>query len=284
MVIFKKIAPLREWIIIQKNEGKIIGFTPTMGALHKGHLSLAETSQKECDISIVSIFVNPKQFNDPNDLLKYPRPLEDDIELLALQDVEGLFIPEVDEIYPPGEKTKLDFDPGPIAEVLEGKFRPGHFDGVAEVMARLLSIVDPDRLYMGQKDFQQFAIVRKLITDLHLPAHLIMCPIYREENGLAMSSRNVRLSLQARKDAGLIYDTLFKAKIAFEEGDPISQIKARSMTSLTRKDFVPEYFEIVDGLNFEILNDNHESQFVVVCCAVNVEGVRLIDNMIWTED
>jgi len=284
MVIFKKIASLREWIITQKNEGKIIGFTPTMGALHKGHLSLAETSQKECDISIVSIFVNPKQFNDPNDLLKYPRPLEDDIELLALQDVEGLFIPEVDEIYPPGEKTKLDFDPGPIAEVLEGKFRPGHFDGVAEVMARLLSIVDPDRLYMGQKDFQQFAIVRKLITDLHLPAHLIMCPIYREENGLAMSSRNVRLSPQARKDAGLIYDTLFKAKIAFEEGDPISQIKARSMTSLTRKDFVPEYFEIVDGLNFEILNDNHESQFVVVCCAVNVEGVRLIDNMIWTED
>ena len=284
MVIFKKIAPLREWIITQKNEGKIIGFTPTMGALHKGHLSLAETSQKECDISIVSIFVNPKQFNDPNDLLKYPRPLEDDIELLALQDVEGLFIPEVDEIYPPGEKTKLDFDPGPIAEVLEGKFRPGHFDGVAEVMARLLSIVDPDRLYMGQKDFQQFAIVRKLITDLHLPAHLIMCPIYREENGLAMSSRNVRLSPQARKDAGLIYDTLFKAKIAFEEGDPISQIKAKSMTSLTHKDFVPEYFEIVDGLNFEILHDNHESQFVVVCCAVNVEGVRLIDNMIWTED
>src|SRR6187401_329384 len=137
MVIFKKIASLREWIITQKNEGKIIGFTPTMGALHKGHLSLAETSQKECDISIVSIFVNPKQFNDPNDLLKYPRPLEDDIQLLALQDVEGLFIPEVDEIYPPGEKNKLDFDPGPIAEVLEGKFRPGHFDGVAEVMARL---------------------------------------------------------------------------------------------------------------------------------------------------
>lgn len=284
MVIFKKIAHLREWIHRQKNDGKIIGFTPTMGALHKGHLSLVESSQQECGISIVSIFVNPKQFNDPNDLLKYPRPLEDDIRQLVLQGIDALFIPEVDEIYPIGEKIKLDFNPGPLAEVLEGKFRPGHFDGVAEVIFRLLSIIEPDRLYMGQKDFQQFAIVRKLITDHHLPVHLIMCPIYREENGLAMSSRNVRLSPQARKDAGIIYDTLFKAKIAFEEGDSIPEIKERSMTSLTRKDFVPEYFEIVDGLNFEILNDNHESQFVIVCCAVNVEGVRLIDNMILTED
>jgi pantoate--beta-alanine ligase len=255
-----------------------------MGALHMGHLSLAQTSQKECDLSIVSIFVNPKQFNDPNDLIKYPRPLEGDISLLVRQKIDALFIPEVDEMYPVGEKTKPDFQPGPIAEVLEGKFRPGHFDGVAEVMFRLLSIIEPDRLYMGQKDFQQFAIVRKLITDLHLPVHLIMCPIYREENGLAMSSRNVRLSPQARKDAGIIYDTLFKAKIAFEEGDSILMIKERSMVSLTRKDFAPEYFEIVDGLNFETLHDNHESQFVVACCAVNVEGVRLIDNMIWTED
>jgi len=255
-----------------------------MGALHQGHLSLTEVSLEECDITVVSIFVNPKQFNDPEDLLKYPRPLEDDMRMLIKSGVDVLFLPEVDDIYPPDKEIQLDFDPGPLALVMEGKFRPGHFNGVAEVMYRLLSIVESERLYMGQKDFQQLVIVRKLITDKRLTVHLIMCPTLREPNGLAMSSRNVRLSPQAREEAGIIYSTLSEAQRAFEEGDSISQIKEISLAALTRLDFIPEYFDIVDGLNLEDIEDNEASQFIVACCAVRVEGVRLIDNLIWTEN
>ena len=284
MHIFKRVSHLRNWIKDRKNDGKRVGFVPTMGALHQGHLSLVSISLEECDITIVSIFVNPLQFNDPNDLKLYPRPLETDIQMLIDSKADALFLPDVDDIYPPGDENKLDFDPGSLALVMEGKFRPGHFNGVAQVMFRLLSIVEPERLYMGQKDFQQLAIVRKLITDKNLNTILVMCPILREPNGLAMSSRNVRLSPAARKEAGIIFDTLTKAQIDFEEGVPVSQIKEQSLAALTGKDFVPEYFEIVDGLNLEDVADNHVSQFTVACCAVKVEGIRLIDNMIWTEN
>ncbi len=284
MIIFKRVSHIRDWISDRKEKGQRIGFVPTMGALHQGHLSLAAVSLEECDITVVSIFVNPKQFNDPEDLKKYPGPLEDDLRLLCKSGVDVLFLPEINDIYPPGKEIQLDFDPGPLALVMEGKFRPGHFNGVAEVMYRLLSIVDPERLYMGQKDFQQLAIVRKLITDKHLPAHLIMCPTIREPNGLAMSSRNDRLSAQAREEAGMIYNTLSEAQTAFEEGDSIAQIKERSLATLTRLDFIPEYFDIVDGLNLADIADHKASQFIVACCAVRVEGVRLIDNLIWTEN
>lgn len=284
MIIFKRVSHLRDWILKQKEDGKGIGFVPTMGALHQGHMSLAEVSLGECDITIVCIFVNPKQFNDPEDLLKYPRPIEEDMHLLIKSEVDVLFLPEADDIYPPGEEIQLDFDPGPSAKVMEGKFRPGHFQGVAEVVYRLLSIVEPDRLYMGQKDFQQLTIIRKMITDLHLPVQLIMCPTIRESNGLAMSSRNVRLSPQAREEAGMIFRTLNEAQRALEEGDAITRIKERSMSALTRPDFLPEYFDIVDGLNLEDITDDQPSQFIAICCAVRVEGVRLIDNLIWTEN
>jgi len=284
MHIFKRVSHLRDWIRDRKTEGKHIGFVPTMGALHQGHLSLVSASLEECDFTVVSIFVNPLQFNDPNDLKIYPRPLESDIQMLVSSKADVLFLPEVDDIYPPGTEKTLDFDPGSLALVMEGKFRPGHFNGVAQVMFRLLSIVEPERLYMGQKDFQQLAIVRKLITDKNLNTILVMCPIFRETNGLAMSSRNVRLSSTARKEAGIIYNTLSEALRDFEEGVAISAIKEKSLAALTGKDFVPEYFEIVDGLNLEDVADNHESQFIVACCAVKVEGVRLIDNMIWTEN
>ena len=284
MIIFKRVSHLREWIGHRKNDAKSIGFVPTMGALHQGHISLVEASLGECDFTIVSIFVNPKQFNDPEDLRKYPRPLENDIQLLADNRVDVLFLPDVDDIYPPGVKTELKFDPGTLASVMEGQFRPGHFQGVAEVVYRLLTIVEPEKLYMGQKDFQQLTIVRKMITDLQLPVYLMMCPTVREPNGLAMSSRNVRLSSKARQEAGIIITTLNEALRAKEEGERIEVIEKSSMAALANANFLPEYFEIVDGLNLEEIEDDKPSQFIAICCAVNIEGVRLIDNLIWTEN
>ncbi len=283
MYIFKKVSHLQDWIKARKDEGLRIGFVPTMGALHQGHLSLTEGSREECDITIVSIFVNPRQFNDPHDLLNYPRPIENDVQLLLHHDIDVLFLPEVEEIYPADHKLHLDFDPGPLGSVMEGKFRPGHFAGVAEVMYRLLTIIEPDRLYMGQKDFQQVAIVRKLILDTNLDVQLIMCPTLRESSGLAMSSRNLRLSPQARKDAAIIYSTLMEGQKEFTEGMPVIRIKKRAMEVLTRKDFKPEYFSIVDGTNLMDIESKKDSRFVVACCAVSVEGVRLIDNLIWTK-
>ena len=282
MIIFKRVQHIREWMDKHKQGGKTAGFVPTMGALHEGHLSLAETSVADNDLTIVSIFVNPKQFNDKEDLKKYPRPIEEDTKMLNEAGVDCLFLPDEEDIYPPGINTSIDFDPGPAADVMEGKFRPGHFKGMAEVVYRLLSIVEPDKLYMGQKDFQQFVIIRKMISDIHLPVILEMCQTVRETNGLAMSSRNMRLSRQAREEAGIIYSTLVDAQRMFEEGEPISQIKKWALDTLTRPDFEPEYFEIVDGITFAPVMSMEDSQYVVACCAVKVEGVRLIDNAIWT--
>jgi len=282
MIIFKRVQHIREWRDQHKQAGKTIGFVPTMGALHEGHLSLAKTSVAENDFTVVSIFVNPKQFNDKDDLQKYPRPVEEDSELLNEARVDCLFLPGEEDIYPPGINTSIDFDPGPAADVMEGKFRPGHFTGMAEVVYRLLSIVEPDKLYMGQKDIQQFVIIRKMISDMHLPVILEMCPTIREANGLAMSSRNMRLSKHARDEAGIIYSTLVDAQRMYEEGEPIAEIKKWAMNTLTRPGFEPEYFEIVDGITFAPIQSMEDSQYVVACCAVKVEGVRLIDNAIWT--
>lgn len=282
MIIFKRVPHIRDWLHARKADKKVTGFVPTMGALHKGHLSLAERSISECGSTVVSVFVNPRQFNDPEDLKKYPRPVEADLKMLHDLGVDAVFLPDVDDMYPPGDTGKINFDPGPAAMVMEGKFRPGHFEGMAEVVHRLLSIVEPERLYMGQKDFQQLTIVRKMISDLHLPVLLEMCPIVRESNGLAMSSRNERLSRAARNDAGIIYQTLTDAQQLYEENEPISSIKDKALSSLTRNGFQPEYFEIVDGVTLMDIHSNDESQYVVACCAIRVEGVRLIDNAIWT--
>ncbi len=282
MIIFKRVSHLQDWIRKRKAEGKNIGFVPTMGALHKGHLSLAEMSLGISDFTVVSIFVNPKQFNDPEDLKKYPRPIESDIQMLNEVGVDVLFLPDETDIYPSGIDTTIDFDPGPTAEQMEGKFRPGHFKGMAEVVHRLLTIVEPNKLYMGQKDFQQLTIVRKMITDLDLPVVLEMCSTVREPHGLAMSSRNVRLSNLGREKAGIIYRTLVSMQRLFEEDVPIHEIKKTAIESLTSNSLEPEYFEIVDGISLAPIQRMQDSQFVVACCAVNVEGIRLIDNVIWT--
>lgn len=281
MFIFKRASQLREWITDSKASGRTTGFIPTMGALHAGHLSLVNRSKKETDATIVSIFVNPKQFNDQEDLRKYPRPIEHDLRMLYESGVDVLFLPEIEDIYPSGDTNKIDFDPGPTANTMEGKFRPGHFEGMAEVVYRLLMITTPDQLFMGQKDFQQFAIIRKLIDWYQMPVDLVMCPTIRESNGLAMSSRNVRLSETAREKAGIIFNVLTSGKILFEQKGHIDNIQEIALDALRRVGFDPEYFEVVDGYTLEKVQSIEDADQIVACCAVKVEGVRLIDNLIW---
>ena len=281
MFIFKRASQLREWITDSKASGRTTGFIPTMGALHAGHLSLVNRSKKETDATIVSIFVNPKQFNDQEDLRKYPRPIEHDLRMLYESGVDVLFLPEIEDIYPSGDTNKIDFDPGPTANTMEGKFRPGHFEGMAEVVYRLLMITTPDQLFMGQKDFQQFAIIRKLIDWYQMPVDLVMCPTIRESNGLAMSSRNVRLSEAAREKAGIIFNVLTSGKILFEQKGHIDNIQEIALDALRRVGFDPEYFEVVDGYTLEKVQSIEDADQIVACCAVKVEGVRLIDNLIW---
>ena len=283
MFIFKRASDLRDWIADHKAAGRNTGFIPTMGALHAGHLSLVNRSKAETDVTIVSIFVNPKQFNDQEDLRKYPRPIEHDLQMLYESHLDAVFLPEIEDIYPPGDTSKIDFDPGPAANTMEGKFRPGHFEGMAEVVYRLLSITTPDHLFMGQKDFQQFAIIRKLIDWYKMPVDLVMCPTIREANGLAMSSRNVRLSAEAREKAGIIFKVLASGKMLFEQPCPLVEVQQVAMDALYKAGFDPEYFEVVNGYTLEKVQSIDDADQIVACCAVKVEGVRLIDNMIWKE-
>jgi len=281
MFIYKRVTHIRDWVESLKNEGLKVGFVPTMGALHYGHMSLVEKSKAESDVTIVSIFVNPRQFNDPEDLRKYPRPIEADLKMLYEGGVDVVFLPEVEDIYPPGDQQTIDFDPGPSAKTMEGKFRPGHFEGMAEVVYRLLRITTPDHLFMGQKDFQQFSIIRKLITDFRMPVNLVMCPTVREPSGLAMSSRNVRLSPEAREKAGIIYRILSSGQMVFEQQGSVQNVREVVTDALRKMNFDPEYFEIVDGYSLAPVTSPDDAEQIVACCAVKVEGVRLIDNMIW---
>lgn len=279
MHLFKKVSDLQYYLRSLKAAGKTVGFVPTMGALHQGHISLIEASQAECDYTVCSIFVNPTQFNDPKDLDKYPRTPGKDIELLVAGGCDILFMPPVDEIYPPEGLKPLSLDFGALEKVMEGEFRPGHFKGVAQVVHRLLEIVLPDSLYMGQKDYQQVAIVRSMIHQTRLQVHLVTCPTLREKDGLAMSSRNVRLSPAAREEATLIYRTLSEAKTRVGELPP-AEIRAAAWQQLSAPGFRPEYFDIVDGYTLQPVRSFEESEVVVACTAVWLDGVRLIDNMV----
>lgn len=262
------------------NKDNSIGFVPTMGALHSGHISLINRAKIECKYVVCSIFVNPTQFNDPNDLAKYPRPIEHDIEMLKEAKCDILFLPPVDEIYPAGFNKDLNLKFGDLDKVLEGHFRPGHFDGMAQVVKRLLEIVKPNKLYMGQKDFQQLTIVRSLLSQTKLPITLVMCETIRESDGLAMSSRNTRLDPTLRKSAKLIYELLNWSKQEIKE-KPIPQICEQAMLKLkNQKGFNPEYFEIVDGITLHKLTNYSEHDFIIACVACWVGEVRLIDNII----
>ncbi|MEN9609355.1 MAG: hypothetical protein RLZZ628_169 [Bacteroidota bacterium] len=280
MLLFKRVQDIQQYLNLLRQKGVEIGFAPTMGALHAGHTALITRSKAENQVTVCSIFVNPTQFNDPADLEKYPRTVEHDIEMLVESGCDVLFLPTVAEIYPQGTQQNLPIHFGRLDKVLEGVFRPGHFNGMAQVVYRLLEIVQPNRLYMGQKDFQQLAIVRSLLSQLRSGTELVMCATKREKDGLAMSSRNVRLNAEARAAAPLIHQMLTEALEMTEEYSP-SEIQRRTVQKLKEiKAFNMEYFEIVDGHTLMPIRLLDETDFAVAVTAVWVGGVRLIDNLI----
>lgn len=281
MLLFKKTEDLRKYLQTQKDLNKSIGFAPTMGALHQGHISLVNASKKANDLTVVSIFVNPTQFNESSDLEKYPRTEGSDIEKLTAAVCDVLYMPTIEEVYPAGTESKETFDFGNLVKVMEGAERPGHFEGVVQVVKRLLEIVEPSRLYMGQKDYQQFAIIQEMLRQWGAPIEIVRCPIVRESNGLAMSSRNVRLPEDHRKRAILLSQLLQAAKQESKTKSP-SDIEAEAMERMHREpDFRPEYFTISDGRTLEPISDFTTAETVVICVACWVGEVRLIDNIVF---
>ncbi len=283
MRIFKKVADLQNWLNAERENGEKIGFAPTMGALHAGHLELIRMAKRADCLAVASIFVNPTQFNDPKDLEKYPRLPEKDTALLLSADCDVLFMPPVEEVYPPGIDLTIELDFRQLDKVMEGVFRPGHFKGMATVVKRLIDIVQPQRLYMGQKDFQQLSIVRDMIRQLQLPVELVMCPTMREPDGLAMSSRNMRLTPEMRAVASVIHRTLLWAKTAFEQR-PADEVQAEAMQRLAGAGLKPEYFDIVDGISLLPVQQWADSEFVVTCTAAFAGEVRLIDNEVMKKE
>ncbi len=280
MKIFYKTAEIQEHITALKKKGKSIGFTPTMGALHSGHFELIKRASTENDISICSVYVNPSQFNVASDLEKYPRTLEKDAEGLTANGCDILFAPDNKEIYPNGSDYEVDVDLQGLDLEMEGAKRPGHFAGVVQVVKRLIEITDCDRLYMGQKDFQQFTIIRQMIKSLEMNAKLIVCPIVRDEDGLAKSSRNTRLHPDHRKKANILNRVLVQAKEWLSEGRSPIEITYKAMEYLDIPDFRPEYFDIVDGSTLKKISNTDQVDLIVACTAVWAGEVRLIDNMI----
>lgn len=280
MITLKTVKELQTHLNQERAKGKTIGFGPTMGALHQGHMSLMKASNMENDITVCSIFVNPTQFNESSDLAKYPRTLEADQKLLEAHDVDVVFAPGVEDVYPKDLSTKLDIDFQGLDEEMEGEFRPGHFAGVAQVVKRFLDIVQPDTLYMGQKDFQQFSIIQYMIEYYQLPTLLRVVPIEREESGLAMSSRNVRLTQENRDAAKEIYKVLKYVK-RNKYKRPADKLEEYAMERLGKvPDFKPEYFTIADGRTLKSISNVRDTDYAVACTAVWAGDVRLIDNII----
>ena len=260
-------------------DGKTVGFVPTMGALHQGHISLVKQAVSETPVVVVSIFVNPTQFNDPNDLEHYPRTLENDMKLLEPTGCSIVFAPSAKEVYPEPDKRKFNF--GKLEEVMEGKHRPGHFNGVAQVVSRLFDIVKPTKAYFGLKDFQQLAIVKNMVKQLQLPVEIVPCAIIREESGLAMSSRNELLTEEQRKNAAVISETLFKAK-ELKGQKSVQEIADWVTKTINKNPFLDvEYFEIVDDEQLQPVNNWDEKSTKVGCVAVFCGKIRLIDNIVF---
>jgi pantoate--beta-alanine ligase len=278
MFISETIQETTAYINSVKEKGNSVGFIPTMGALHEGHLSLVREAKKETGFVISSIFVNPVQFNNPDDLANYPRDIKKDIQLLESAECDFLFYPSVKEMYPEPVKDVFDFNG--LDSLMEGNFRPGHFNGVATVVKRLFEIIRPNKAYFGLKDYQQLLIIHKLTKDYKLPVEIIPCPTVREKDGLAMSSRNQRLSKQERKQATLLYEVLKMVKI--QSGfSTISEIKSYVDYLFHKsKDVRLEYFEIVDMYTLEPIKAWAQSKNVIACIAAWVGNVRLIDNII----
>ena len=281
MIICKKPQDLQALLKKRRNEKNQIGFVPTMGALHAGHLSLVDAAKKKNNVVVCSIFVNPTQFNDPEDFKKYPITLEKDILMFEIAGCDVLFIPSVEDIYPNGTNNLAHYELGFLETVLEGKFRPGHFQGVCLVMDRLLGIVLPDNLYLGQKDYQQCMVIKKLIELIGLKdkIRVKVCPTLREKDGLAMSSRNTRLSDADRIKATTISKALRYIKENLRTGDT-KKIKDEAKEMLLQNGFLIDYIEIANADTLELIENWNAKEKVVVLAAAFLNNVRLIDNMV----
>lgn len=278
MKILKNKQELINYISEIKTQGLKIGFAPTMGALHQGHLSLYEKARKENDIVISSIFVNPTQFNNPDDLEKYPRTIEVDIELLKnTKNVDAVYTPQIEDLYPNGlERKSYNFNG--LENEMEGKSRPGHFDGVGTVVEELFLQVQPNNAYFGEKDFQQLLIIKKLVEQLNLPINIIGMPIYREENGLAMSSRNMRLTPLQREDAKIIFATLSQVQEMFKSSS-LEEIHQFVKQTFEHSDFELEYFIIANEKTLQETQQIKDNETYRAFIVVIINGVRLIDNI-----
>lgn len=281
MILFKKAEDLHKWLEIQRKAEKKIGFVPTMGALHSGHISLIQSSEKENEITVASIFINPTQFNDPKDFEKYPVTIEKDIDMLEEAGCNVLFMPDAKEVYPGGIKSSKHYDLGYLEKILEGKFRPGHFQGVCMVVHRLLEIVLPDNLYLGQKDYQQCMVITKLVEliEQQKRVRIRICLTLRETDGLAMSSRNMRLSVDERKKATSIYQCLVMIKKELKPGN-LQNARQKAILNLEKSGFRVDYVEIADAGSLQLINEWDGKQKLVALIAAFLDEVRLIDNML----
>ena len=280
MIIIKKISDLQKFLITYAGAGHDAGFVPTMGALHNGHISLISESKENNPVTVCCIFVNPTQFNDPADYEKYPITLENDILLLERSGCDILFLPPVKEIYPDGTLQIKKYDLGHLEKILEGQYRPGHFQGVCMVIERLLNIVQPGNLYLGQKDYQQCMVVKRLVELMGATnkINVRICPTLREKDGLAMSSRNLRLNEEERKKAGTIYTVLRFIKERIAKGD-LTGLKDAGKKMLLENGFKPDYIEIAAASDLELINEWDGEKKVVALIAAFLNEIRLIDNL-----
>jgi pantoate--beta-alanine ligase len=278
METYKKIEELKSRLAeLKLKEGKTIGFVPTMGALHQGHLSLLNSCRSMCDISLASIFVNPTQFNDKADYQRYPRTPENDGEMLKSAGCDIIFVPGEEEIYPESDSRVFDF--GKLDKVMEGKFRPGHFNGVAQVVSRLFDIVNPDKSFFGQKDFQQVCIIKNMVRQLNLSVEIVVAPTVREPDGLAMSSRNMLLTKNQRIEAAKIFQALLYAREhAFKT--PVHELASEVIRRINSSpELEVEYLEIVDAGDLQAVSGWDDAGEIFACVAVHAGKIRLIDNV-----
>lgn len=279
MIIFKQPADIHSFLLKESSEKIQTGFVPTMGALHYGHIGLIQKASQENDLVVCSIFVNPTQFNDLKDFEKYPATIEKDILALEKAGCDLLFLPSVDAMYPAGIKPVVNYKLGFLETILEGKFRPGHFQGVCQVVNRLLEIVVPSKLYLGQKDFQQCMVIKKMIADFHMNIETVVCATKRESDGLAMSSRNTRLNEEERKTAPAIFESLQFIQRKLTEG-PVDELKEVVKTTLAKKGFKVDYVEIALADKLEIIHNWDGQTRIVALIAAFLNDVRLIDNLL----
>lgn len=281
MIILKKPDDIHKYLKTTSDQGALSGFVPTMGALHKGHISLIETARQNSAIVIASIFINPTQFNDPKDFELYPRTIENDIYMLEKAGCDLLFIPNVEDLYPAGTQVVEHYDLGYLETVLDGKYRPGHFQGVCQVVSRLINVVKPDMLYLGQKDYQQCMVIKRLLILMGAKTEIVICPTLREANGLAMSSRNMRLSQVEKENATGIHTALIyiKEHIVYTA---LKNIKDKVGEILAKHNLVLDYIEIADAETLELLEELQNQKQVVALIAAYMGEVRLIDNMVIT--